>query len=259
VILAWGVHALTASGALVGTLALLSMLSERFEAAALWMLLALAIDSLDGTLARRMRVAERIPSIDGRRLDDIVDYLNYAIVPTVFLVATDRLLHPVWGALPVVASAYGFSQREAKTEDDFFLGFPSYWNVIALYLWILAVPKALGTALIAAFAVGVFVPWKYVYPSRMHMLQRTTAAAGGLWGAALAVAVAVPERAARLHLAELSLLFPLYYGALSLYQGGLARKRVEASAGRLDDGPRDGERNRLPAGKSPTGPEGEGS
>jgi phosphatidylcholine synthase len=113
------------------------------------MLAALAINSVDGTLARAFGVAEVLPGIDGRRLDDLVDYLNYVIVPAVFMVSSDALPGWGWAALPVLASAYGFSQREAKTDDDFFLGFPSYWNVVAIYLWQLDLSPALSAAIVA--------------------------------------------------------------------------------------------------------------
>jgi len=139
VALALGVHGLTASGAVVGVAALLAIGAQDFSLAALLMLVALFIDSVDGTLARAARVKEVLPRFDGRRLDDMVDYLNYVIVPCVFLVAGGLLPHWWAAAPPIPASAYGFSQVDAKTEDDFFLGFPSYWNVIAIYAWLLEV------------------------------------------------------------------------------------------------------------------------
>jgi phosphatidylcholine synthase len=88
-----------------------------------------------------------LPGIDGRRLDDMVDYLNYVIVPVVFLVAAGYLT-PAVAAAPILASAYGFSQQDAKTEDDFFLGFPSYWNIVALYIWLLDVSQLVATAVV---------------------------------------------------------------------------------------------------------------
>lgn len=220
---AWGVHVFTASGAVIGTAALLAIQAGALRDAALWMLAALAVDSVDGAFARRARVAERVPAIDGRRLDDIVDYLNYVIVPAVFLVAAGRLAHPAWCALPVLASAFGFAKRRAKTEDDFFLGFPSYWNVVALYLWGLELPAGLATGVVVAFAVAVLVPWKYIYPSRMRVLRRSTSAVAALWWAVLGLAIALPELAERLHLLELSLAFPIYYGILSAWLGGFDR------------------------------------
>src|SRR5687767_8421729 len=119
---AWSVHLFTASGAVLAVFALWEIQRGGFARAAIYMLAALAIDSVDGTLARRVGVAQRLPGIDGRRLDDVVDYLNYAIVPVVFLLALGAFTHEGLAALPVLASAYGFAQVDAKTEDDFFLG-----------------------------------------------------------------------------------------------------------------------------------------
>jgi phosphatidylcholine synthase len=222
--LAWGVHALTASGAVVGAAAVLAILSGDLRRAALLMFAALAIDSVDGTLARRVDTARVLPSFDGRRLDDMVDYFNYVLVPAVFLVAAGSLSHWGWAALPILASAYGFSQTAAKTEDDFFLGFPSYWNVVAIYLWLLAIPPPLATAIVAGFSVLVFVPLKYVYPSKMPALRRTTAALVLAGGLLLIYAVLDPERARPLRLVELSLLVPAYYFAVSLWLGGIHRR-----------------------------------
>lgn len=224
-VLAWGAHVFTASGAVVGAAALLAIGAGDFSRAALLMLLALAIDSVDGAMARAARVSEVLPGIDGRRLDDIVDYLNFAVVPAAFMAAAGLLLSWGWLALPLLASAYGFSQRDAKTEDDFFRGWPSYWNVVALYLWLLELSPAAGTAWTAACAVAVFVPVKYVYPSRLKKpLLRWTAAGGGLaWGLLLTAAILLPDLRHRLPLAEVSLLYPAYYTGLSMWLGNWQR------------------------------------
>ena len=221
--LAWGVHAFTASGAVVGVAALLAILAGSLARAGVIMLVALAIDSVDGTLARAARVREVLPSFDGRRLDDMVDFLNYVIVPAVFFVAAGSLVSWHWAALPVLASAYGFSQENAKTDDDFFLGFPSYWNVVALYLWLLGVPPGLGTAVVALFSALVFVPLKYLYPSKMLRMRRTVVAAACLWLVAMLGGCVAPELAVRLRLVELSLTFPALYLGLSFWMGGLHR------------------------------------
>jgi len=218
--LAWGVHLFTASGAVLGALALVAVSAGDLAKASLLMLAALLIDSVDGTLARKVRVSEVLPRINGRRLDDIVDYLNFAIVPVVFMLGSGHLLHWSITALPILASAYGFSQEDAKTDDDFFLGWPSYWNVVAIYLWILGVTPAVGTALVVFFSVAVFVPIKYIYPSKLSVLRKTTAAGGMLWGALLTAAIVEPESSSQFHLLELSLLYPAYYLALSFWLGG---------------------------------------
>ncbi len=221
---AWAVHAFTASGGVVALLAVLSAAREEFAASCLWMLLALFIDAIDGTLARKARVKELIPTFDGRTLDDLIDYLNYVVVPALFLVFADCVPHWGFAALPVLASAYGFSQVDAKTEDDFFLGFPSYWNVVAIYAWTLDVSHAWVVAWLIGLSIAVFVPLKYVYPSHMRFLFWTTNLSGGLWTLVMAAAIAFPDRLGHLRLVEISLVYPAYYAAISVWLGGMQRQ-----------------------------------
>ena len=219
--LAWGVHLLTASGAVVGALALIAILEGSFAVAGVLMMLGLAIDSIDGTLARRAHVEQLIPRVDGRRLDDIVDFLNFVIVPVVFMVASGHLSSSAFAVAPILASAYGFSQHDAKTEDDFFLGWPSYWNIVALYLWLLDLSPGAGTLWVLALSVAVFVPITYVYPSRLRVLRRTTNVAGLIWGLFLTAAILFPVWANETGATSLSLIYPAYYFALSFWLGNL--------------------------------------
>jgi phosphatidylcholine synthase len=223
--LAWAVHLLTASGAAVGLAALLETARGEPRAALLWMLVALVIDSVDGTLARRAEVERVVPRIDGRRLDDIVDYLNYVIVPVFFLAWLGRIEPLAVAALPVLASAYGFSQTEAKTEDGYFLGFPSYWNVVALYAFLLEVSAPVTTAWLVGLSIGVFVPLKYLYPSQMTEWGRVMNAGAGVWIVATAALLLWPELPGHGTLAWLTLAYPVGYVALSFWLGGFSGKR----------------------------------
>jgi phosphatidylcholine synthase len=144
----------------------------------------------------------------------------------VFLVAGGLVPHWIAVAPPILASSYGFSQVDAKTEDDFFLGFPSYWNVIAIYAWLLEVPPGLTAAVIAAFSVLVFVPLKYVYPSKLRVLKRTTYALTAAAAAAVAWSIVEPVRARALRVPEWSLFYPVWYFGLSFWLGGLRRGRA---------------------------------
>lgn len=227
---AWAVHIFTASGGIVGLVALQAAAAGQFRESVLWMLLALTIDSVDGTMARRAKVSEVVPGIDGRRLDDIVDYLNYVIVPIAFL-GFSGAIDSIWvAAAPILASAYGFSQADAKTEDHFFVGFPSYWNVVAIYVWWFDFSVTATAILLVALATAVFIPLKYVYPSRMQSLWWSTNAGAALWVGILAVAVAMPEATAGWHLIEISLLYPAWYVALSFWLGGLAHRQNREDA-----------------------------
>jgi phosphatidylcholine synthase len=189
------------------------------------MLVALAIDSIDGTLARRADVERLVPRIDGRRLDDIVDYLNYVIVPIFFLAWRGQIDPLLLAAAPVLASAYGFSQTQAKTDDGYFLGFPSYWNVVALYAFLLEVSAPATSAWLLVLSVGVFVPLKYLYPSHMSAWRRTVNAGAAVWILAVGALLLWPELPGARGLAWVSLAYPIFYVGLSFWLGGFERRR----------------------------------
>lgn len=210
---AWCVHLYTASSALFGVWAIAACFADRFTLAIYLMLLTLTIDSTDGALARWARVRDRIPWFDGRRLDDICDYFTYVIVPACFLARAGLVPHPAWVAVPVLASAYGFSRADAKTDDHFFLGFPSYWNVVAIYLYLLQVPPWGGLAWVLGLSAAVFMPLRFIYPSRTRALRPLTLGVLGLWLAAISwLGVAQPEPT----WVRVTLAAPAYYVGLSL-------------------------------------------
>ena len=216
---AWLVHAFTASGALLAYLALRDATSGDLRRAFLWLALATAVDAADGWLARRARVKTQLPHFDGARLDDIVDYLTFVFVPVWVLERAGQLPAGLPGLLVVAAvllsSAYGFSRADAKTADHFFTGFPSYWNIVALYLVALGIGPWAGAAILLGLAALVFVPIGYVYPSRTPTLRRTTVGAGLVWGALLLWIIATLPAPSR-GVTWFSLLFPGYYAVLSL-------------------------------------------
>jgi phosphatidylcholine synthase len=219
VVLAWLVHLYTAIGAVIGFFTVLAIEQSEFRDAFFLMALAVVIDATDGTLARAARVKEIIPWFDGNLLDEIVDYFNYAIVPCLFFLRAN-LLPPqdaLWlAALPLIASAYGFCQRDAKTADYFFLGFPSYWNIVAFYLLLLKTPLWINAFLVIALSVLVFVPIKFIYPSRSPRFRVSTNILGALWGAlVLYLIYRLPEPPISIVFASLA--FPAYYTALSLW------------------------------------------
>ena len=171
----WLLHLYTAVGVVFGFLIVVAAFQGDIEQA-LWLsLIALIIDGTDGMTARYLRVSETIPSFDGARLDDIVDYLTYAFAPMVLLWTTGRLpdgwLGKLVAVLPLIASCYQFCRTDAKTADHFFLGFPSYWNVVAFYVFVLDLGSATTAVILLACTVLVFVPIRYVYPSRTKVLR----------------------------------------------------------------------------------------
>src|SRR5262245_49143402 len=218
-ILAWLVHLYTALGAVIGLCAILAIDRADFRAAFLLMALAVVIDATDGALARAARVKEIIPWFDGTLLDNIVDYFNYVIVPCVLILRANLLPSPdaLWlSFLPLLAGAYGFCQRDAKTADFFFLGFPSYWNIVAFYLYALEIPPWVNAFTLIALSLMTFVPIKYIYPSRSPRFRLQTNLLGMLWGTVILYAIyrlPAPPRV----LLFASLLYPAYYTALSLW------------------------------------------
>jgi phosphatidylcholine synthase len=213
------VHAYTASGVGCGWLALVAALEGDVRAALLWLVAATLIDATDGALARLVDVARHAPLIDGARLDDIVDYVTYVVVPGV-IVWHAGLLPPAAGPWIVlatlVASALGFARRDAKTADHLFTGFPSYWNVVAVYLVALRPPPLASAAILLVLAALVFVPIRYIYPSRTTYLQTLTLGLGALWTVvfvALIWLLPTPPP----WLVWISLVYPAYYLALSLW------------------------------------------
>jgi phosphatidylcholine synthase len=215
---AWAVHAFTASGAVMGLAALEATVQGDFRAAFFWMIAATVVDGVDGWLARLVCVGERAPGLDGKRLDDIVDYLTYVVAPAFLLLRAGLLpaaLDWTVAAAMLVSSAYGFSRTDAKTADHFFTGFPSYWNVIALYLYVLGLSPAVNAAVLLVLVALVFVPVGYVYPSRTKAWRVPTIVFGTLWGA-LMVRITWSLPAVSLPIAYASLAFPLYYLVLSL-------------------------------------------
>jgi phosphatidylcholine synthase len=222
-LLAWGVHLYTALG-LVAAAGMAVLLcgpepdAAAFRAAFALMVVATLIDATDGMFARRVKVKEVLPGFDGRRLDDLVDFLTYVCLP-LLLIWRARLLPTGWEAclvLPLLASAYGFCQTSAKTDDGYFLGFPSYWNLVAFYLYALQLSAWFALAFVVGLALLTFVPARYLYPTRKGRLNRFTNVLAAGWGCLVAVAIwqlpetAGPSGPAR-DLALLSLFFPVYY------------------------------------------------
>lgn len=185
-VLAWGVHLYTAMG-LVCAAGIAAVLVEGGPSAFRWsfLLMALAtfIDATDGTLARKIRIKEVLPGFDGRKLDDITDFLTYTVLPLVLVWRAGLLPSGTEWALvfPLLASAYGFCQCAAKTDDGYFLGFPSLWNVVAFYLYVLPLPPWWALAAVLVLAFLTFVPSKYLYPTQPGRLNVVAALLGAVW------------------------------------------------------------------------------
>ena len=229
-ILPWLAHLYTASGAVIALLATGVTFAHNFRAVFIYFVVATFVDATDGALARALKVKERLPDFDGARLDDIVDYLTYVFVPV--LVVWQAELVPV--AFPVcaamlLASAYGFSQTQAKVAVDtpegvspaehFFTGFPSYWNIVVIYLYMWQLAPVVNAVILLVLSVLVFVSIRYVYPSRTTAWKVPTLVLGTTWAVLLAWLIwRLPATGGPWLV--LSLVFPAYYLGLSLWLNG---------------------------------------
>ncbi|MDP8943719.1 MAG: CDP-diacylglycerol O-phosphatidyltransferase [Actinomycetota bacterium] len=227
---AWLVHLYTASGAVLGFLAARSILEGEFRSAFLWLFAATLIDASDGWLARVVRVREHLPHVDGARLDDLVDYLTYVFVPALLLHEA-AMLPAGWdvvvpGAI-LLSSAYGFARTDAKSigrvragdrghaHEHLYRGFPSYWSIVALYLYAAGTPPGLNAVVLLLLCGLVFVPIRFVYPTRTRAVRTLTLGLCTAWGAAMLVLIwQLPGVSTSLLVGSLA--FPLYYTVLSM-------------------------------------------
>src|ERR1700730_13597393 len=135
-----GGHLLTAIGAALALLALFAAAERRWSLMFLWLGLSLIVDTIDGPIARRMRVAELLPRWSGDVLDLVVDFLTYVFVPA-FAIA-DGGFWPAPGGVPaaLLIGTTGFlyfAARRMKTVDNYFRGFPAVWNAVAFFMFVL--------------------------------------------------------------------------------------------------------------------------
>ena len=185
-IAAWAVHGFTASGAVLGFLAIISILNNDLIGAFLWLGLALLIDGLDGTLARKIGVSDKTPNIDGSVLDLVIDYLNYVIIPAL-MVYWFQLVPNGWEIIipagMFAVSLYTFANINMKTEDNYFSGFPAVWNIVVLYFYILGTSVWINIFVIVFLFILTFIPIKFVHPLRVKNLRNVTLFATILWSA----------------------------------------------------------------------------
>lgn len=176
-LLAWAVHVFTASASFIGVLSLVKIYQQQYLHA-LWLMgITVVIDALDGSFARLVNVKEVLPRMDGALLDNIVDYLNYVITPCFFILIKPDMLPSEWAPWIVVAititSSYQFCQADAKTPDHFFKGFPCYWNFAVFYMFIFNTSMEFNAWTMVILCILIFVPIKYVYPSRLDYLTQS--------------------------------------------------------------------------------------
>jgi phosphatidylcholine synthase len=215
------VHLFTASGIVCALFASLAALAASWEAMFAWLGVALLVDGLDGALARRASVEERLPRFSGERLDLVIDYVTYVFVPALALLQAG-FLEGAWGvllaSLILLSSLFHFSDAESKAEDNSFIGFPAVWNLVAFYVFALGLSEGPTAAIVLACVALTFVPLKWAHPLRTSRLWPVTAAAVVLWAAAAAwtlwagIPSSPPAQAALLLTAIYGVGLTLYFG-----------------------------------------------
>ena len=227
-ILAWSVHLFTASGLVAGFMALLATHEHDLRQAMFWLILAFIIDGVDGTLARRFRVKEVLPYMDGKTIDYVVDFFNFAIVPA-YMFYVSGLVPSAWSlpltSIILLVSAVYYGKTGMVSEDNYFIGFPVLWNIVVYFLiFIFAWPAWLNAFTIIFFAIAHFVPLKYIYPSQAQRWQLASSIIAALFFILMCITVYYyPER--HFWLSTLSVLAWFYFATLTfLEQWGPPKK-----------------------------------
>jgi phosphatidylcholine synthase len=234
---AHAVHAYTASGLVFNALAMLEIFKAQPDPRWVfgWLLAATFVDMTDGTFARRFDVKKNAPNYDGRKIDDIVDFLTFTFVPMVMVLKMNWVPAPalLWVGLALIASVMGFCNVGAKDEEHgYFLGFPSYWNVVAFYCgyWASVAGGWLNVAMIVFLVLLTFVPVGFMYPTMAPRKWRKFMVLGGyawcLW--CLGMLPSYPNTP--WWAVALSLCGPVFYGLISLVEYAKLKQGTPAPA-----------------------------
>lgn len=189
---AWSVHAVTASGVILGLLALLAVLDGRPQVCLLWLGAALLVDGLDGTLARKFDVKGVLPHFDGSTLDLVIDYLTYVFIPAIFVYRFIPLPeYTLLLSLGVIllSSLFCFCNLNMKSKDNYFIGFPAAWNVVIVYLYLLDFDPWLSLVTILVLAGLTLTKMKFLHPFRVKQFMPLNIGVTLLWMAACALLI----------------------------------------------------------------------
>mmetsp|Transcript_15581 Transcript_15581/g.31517 ORF Transcript_15581/g.31517 Transcript_15581/m.31517 type:complete len:312 (+) Transcript_15581:147-1082(+) len=222
VFLAWMVHLYTSSGLIVDFCAIHYIINRDFAMFCGLNWLAIIIDATDGTAARAVGVKKVIPTFDGASLDNIIDFITFSFLPSLAAMSFELVPRPAWfivTVLPLLASCYQFCQTVAKT-DQAFVGFPSYWNLVFFYMYLLRPPTWVILGIYILCTVLSFFPFHFVYPSRTSHWRRVTLFLGAIWAVMMMMPVILPAWHFSRHMLLGSLLYVVYYTVLSVYLHG---------------------------------------
>ncbi|MCA0432775.1 MAG: CDP-alcohol phosphatidyltransferase family protein [Proteobacteria bacterium] len=231
--IAWSVHAFTTFGIVAGFLALVAVLKNDAFTAFVWLGVALFVDGIDGSLARKARVKEYTPNFDGSTLDNVIDFFTYVAVPALMvywfnMVPLDFFFSgSTWSLIAAVTimavSCYTFANVGMKSSDYYFVGFPAIWNIVVLYFYLLDTGALTNLITVAVLAVMTFIPIKFVHPLRVTHWRSITIPMTVLWAGmtlSLIIAKRTPENDGIIEDIEKWIfgLTSLYFAAISLWR-----------------------------------------
>ena len=184
ILLSYLVHLFTLSGVLLSFLALNASINEDLPLAFFYLAIALFVDGIDGTLARKVDVVKNTPHINGEILDNIIDFLSYVFIPAFivfWLGFVPEGLELISAFIILIVSCYTFANNNLKTQDYYFSGFPALWNIYVLYCYLLDTTPYVNFAVLCLLAIFTFVPLKYVHPFRVNFLRKTSLFVITIW------------------------------------------------------------------------------
>lgn len=232
-IAAWGVHLYTASGIAFALLAALETAAPRPDPkwVFIWLTIAVLIDATDGPLARKVDVKRVLPEISGRTMDDIIDYLTFTFVPLMLVVRMEWVPRPalLFVVPPLIASLLGFANAGAKDESGgFFLGFPSYWNIVAFYLGIAAAYGAIlfNGLVLLVLAVLTVMPIGFIYPNLAPRRWKAAILIGAAIWLMLAIAMLRSYPQPPMWMVWTSLAYGAFYVVVSLVEWRKVRRAL---------------------------------
>jgi phosphatidylcholine synthase len=220
-LVAFLIHGFTASGMIAVLLSLDAIWQGDAKLAMLWLWAALLIDGLDGPLARWAKVSERLPHIDGAILDHVIDYMSYCVLPAVMIyrfgLVPEGFELPIAGLI-LVASLYVFANRDLKTAENDFRGFPALWNIVVFYLIVFDTPDIFNAVLCGFLSLMIFAPILVVHPFRVVALRSYTVFASIVWLSLSLAYLLVPNLTQNL-MANLGFaIASLYFAVLCLWR-----------------------------------------
>ena len=192
----WALHLLTSFGIICSFFALKNTVDGEIFKAFMWLGLGLFIDGIDGTIARFLKVNESLPHIDGHMLDSIIDYVNYIFLPA-FMIhyfgILPKIVDIVIPAIIMVISVISYSNKNTKTDENCYIGFPAIWNVVVLYLVILNCDILINTGVLIFLIILKIIPLRFVHPFRTEKFKKLTLIMSFSWFAFTSLTIIIRE------------------------------------------------------------------